>query len=1202
MATNRDFENALKQGDTLAAQGRQDEAIAAYRQAAQFDPTNAQARRQIINMCNKKEEYQESFQEYLEWADALVEKGKTDDAIKALQEGIALGSSSESKGSILQRRASPSPRLKEAFSKFSPHLYARLGDLLYQKKSLSECIDALNKSLEISPTARAHCTLGFAYLEKGLDDKAKGEFQEVVKLAPDDAATAYEKLADIHAKQGKAVQSIVIFLKNAADTYLRKGQDDEAVRVYQKILSMERENKEVLTRLGEVYASRGLTQEAVKIYVHLAEIYSQEGLYDRVIFLYEKLLDWDPGNIEVRSKVIEIYRTYLNIDPGNINARHKLIENLIGKGASEEAIPEFLALARTYLQMGMREEAVTYFKKILEMDPGNPPARRELATLLGKEFEEPSAQAAGQEQAEGPVRAEAIEAGVTAEEAPPPAAPPVRPEEAPVTQAAPEEEKPPLQPVALEQLIEAGLSCLEEGEMDRATEIFLQVIERDSQNVAAIYSLGEVALRQGAQDKAMALFEKAVSLDSSHLEARKKLLELSEGAVESERWQSSAIELAGLLQEKGRGEEAGSVFKRVLVYNPENLEVRSRLCSIYLQTERIREAKDEALFLLFMYVKKGILTRAIEVASLALQADPGDLNVRYKIARISSKMGLVQEASRELIGLAQTYAERKLPFKAVEVFHNLMELEPENFQHHNSLGELLVAQDLIEEAVRHYLNLVSLYEEKGLLGEGIQALKRVLQIKPAHLEAALKLGDLVIKERKGEEIIGLLSELAAAAVSRKETEEGIMRYLKIAEIHRSLEHPAPACQILETIARIRFDEGKEQDGVQVLREAAGGYLETKNVSKFLEVSQFLVDRAVERNLLSDILRAYKDAIRGTLTFDERRASLLEDDCMKFLLTKERVKELDRTFRELARDCAETGHPRHAGDLLNKLGEMYARIYKLDEAVTLYSQALQLSPERVDLRLRLADLYLHRENLPAALDQYLQSIHQLTLQGEHEKVEEVLRIAESKSPNDPTFISSIAQTYYEKGDWDGAELHFKRALEYDPGHSRSLVGLAMTYARKGERSAVVDLAKKVATRGLIAEIIEEYRTVLALEDPSEASLSLGALYRDLGFMEEAIIEFQNASRDPGKLVEAYKMLGFCFKEQGFADLAMRQFRKGIDHPKFSEEETIELRYHLAKTYEEVGMRKEALDVYTEIYATDIRYKDVEEKIRALSRGK
>lgn len=84
-----------------------------------------------------------------------------------------------------------------------------------------------------------------------MDEKAKGEFQEVIRLAPDNAALAYEKLAEIYFRQGKAIKNIVVLLKNAADMYQKKNQQAEALRVYQDILQYEPDNKDVLNRLGE---------------------------------------------------------------------------------------------------------------------------------------------------------------------------------------------------------------------------------------------------------------------------------------------------------------------------------------------------------------------------------------------------------------------------------------------------------------------------------------------------------------------------------------------------------------------------------------------------------------------------------------------------------------------------------------------------------------------------------------------------------------------------------------------------------------------------------------------------------------------------------------------------------------------------------------------------------------------------------------
>ncbi len=100
------------------------------------------------------------------------------------------------------------------------------------------------------------------------------------------------------------------------------------------------------------------------------------------------------------------------------------------------------------------------------------------------------------------------------------------------------------------------------------------------------------------------------------------------------------------------------------------------------------------------------------------------------------------------------------------------------------------------------------------------------------------------------------------------------------------------------------------------------------------------------------------------------------------------------------------------------------------------------------------------------------------------------------------------------------------------------------------------------------------------------------------MEEAIMEFQNASAFEKHTLRAYGLLGMAFKRQGFDNLAIKQFQRALELD-FPDEDLQEIRYNLAQTYQEQGTIQEALIMYQECYAIDIRYKDVSQKINELS---
>src|SRR5207245_5397447 len=107
---------------------------------------------------------------------------------------------------------------------------------------------------------------------------------------------------------------------------------------------------------------------------------------------------------------------------------------------------------------------------------------------------------------------------------------------------------------------------------------------------------------------------------------------------------------------------------------------------------------------------------------------------------------------------------------------------------------------------------------------------------------------------------------------------------------------------------------------------------------------------------------------------------------------------------------------------------------------------------------------------------------------------------------------------------------------------------------------------------LQEIFREFRKgveqQLSAED-YETHYNLGIAYKEMGLLDEAIGEFQLASKDPGRAVECCSMLGHCFLVKGMPQLAIQWFRKGLETPRIKETETVGLLYDLAMVYQSTG---------------------------------
>ncbi|MDQ6800727.1 MAG: hypothetical protein M3041_07800 [Acidobacteriota bacterium] len=103
---------------------------------------------------------------------------------------------------------------------------------------------------------------------------------------------------------------------------------------------------------------------------------------------------------------------------------------------------------------------------------------------------------------------------------------------------------------------------------------------------------------------------------------------------------------------------------------------------------------------------------------------------------------------------------------------------------------------------------------------------------------------------------------------------------------------------------------------------------------------------------------------------------------------------------------------------------------------------------------------------------------------------------------------------------------------------------------------------------------------------------------MGLIDEAIGEFQLASKDQKRAVECASMLGLCFLEKGMPQLAIKWYRKGLDMPEIKDEEHLGLLYDLGSAYVEVGDSENAQKAFMEVYGLNNGYRDVASRIKQL----
>ena len=285
----------------------------------------------------------------------------------------------------------------------------------------------------------------------------------------------------------------------------------------------------------------------------------------------------------------------------------------------------------------------------------------------------------------------------------------------------------------------------------------------------------------------------------------------------------------------------------------------------------------------------------------------------------------------------------------------------------------------------------------------------------------------------------------------------------------------------------------------------------------------------------------------------------------------------------------------AADIFAK-NNFYAR------AMAVYKQVPKQDPSLDQVYLKIADIYKKMGFLGDALAQYRLLIQYYDRMGMKKKALEVMglmsEVDHRKSAATAKGLDSGLQIPKEEGDTTGpAEPTTKKSWG---GGGKDFFDLGAELEADGpaQIESVMDISTSEKLPGA-GDIFRELKETggPSIVDP-HFNYSMGVACREMGFLDDAIEQFQIALVQGQNPFESSSKLAFCFREKGMLDEARETLQRALKIPGISQEKKLNIKYELGLLYKAQGKTEEAFKILREISEVDQGFRDTEKEIGKL----
>ncbi len=1011
------------------------------------------------------------------------------------------------------------------------------------------------------------------FLNQGKVAQAIAEYQQILRHDPKDQATLMT-VGDLYARQADLAHAIEYF-ERLAQVYLNDGFNSKAIAIYKKIAKLAPSELPPLERLADLYVQQGILSEARPLFLQIAESHLKANRAQKAVEVLHRLLEVEPENLRVQMRLAELY-------------------NLMGQ--KKEAAQTYLAYAQRLFERGEKDEAEKLIERCLEADPSN------AAALL--------------------LKAKALNANNKTAQA------------VPILEAHPEANT---GGDVTTMLVDYELRA---GQTDKAAQrsrrmlavghahygflykVAEKVVESEQPKAALplIQELRGPMIEAGEQDKFLKLLTTASERLPGETEPLEMLADFCRTTSDPFRLNATLGQLSDVYAAEGNFPRAEELLQELVDRNKDDERIVERLNALRARSggtimpaaeaaaPETQEEKDAR------HVPQAAVTPPSVVEEALDEETQRYVSQALTDVDLFSSYGLTQKATHLLENVLQR-APRHTPTleRLLDLYlgagneQRTAELAGQLEQIHRERNDQVNADRFAELRQR--------FQKTGGAEEPVAALGRPAASKvtaaPPVVEAASE-GAVPVEESRelsAEDIaaefgIPLATAPPVPVASAPVVEEFTVAPVPIKEPEITLESSLPASTEPEPVtAGEELDLSDEWEAIsQDVADAEKGAAEELPIAA--EASSEATASAPESEATVEPILEHDVEPASELTAEpESEPAFVLDDSEAAPSAQPPPIELELDAPPALEITPEPEGARASSDEIGVQPDGFEIQESTEEAgetpamELVEEPAFELLPEapaaatsgEFELELAEEPVAAPKQQGPATTEDFLSE-----LAAEVEGLE---------APPADSILESIPEDVKEPLPYSVAT-SLPTAASTENGNSKSAAGKSS--------SAASSTPPEITEESLneLAEVFQEFRSELGElgeeDEDLETHYNLGIAYREMGLLDEAIGEFQKVAKavQKGKpfryTMNCSTMLGLSFMDKGEPNIAALWYRRALEVAGLEDETVLALRYDLGLALDAAGDSSAALDCFRQVYATNIEYRDVADRISTLQR--